>query len=204
MLIQKNTLSDKETIYLVVIVSMMSLKNLYDEGYYFSNIQRTNAFKVLKQELTGNCSNWHASKLLSYSDTLAKYISTNDRIDHLVNLSFETLDINDGNLARVEICRIGIEGLRDRGLLKGELWHLYKKNLADFSDEQVRNALNEEIFDISYTCDDLSRENDIKTVSIIEGTDLETRLEKLSRLYKDKLITKKVYEEKQAELLSEL
>jgi hypothetical protein len=35
-------------------------------------------------------------------------------------------------------------------------------------------------------------------------TNLEERLEKLNKLYKNKLITKKVYEEKQAKLLSEL
>ena len=37
-----------------------------------------------------------------------------------------------------------------------------------------------------------------------EDNDLKVSLEKLTELYKDKLITKKVYEEKQAELLSEL
>jgi hypothetical protein len=194
MLGKKNTLSDKEAIYIVTVVAMMSLKNLYDNGTYLSSVQRSASFNLIKQQIRGDCSTWHASKLMSYADTLAKYIE----------LSYETMDVNDSNLARAEVCRIGIEGLRDRGLLNGELWHLYRKNLSDFTNEQIRDAINEEIFDTPQASNSEPIDIEPEIDADDEETDLEVRLEKLSRLYKSKLITKKVYEEKQAEILAEL
>lgn len=204
MLGKKNTLSDKEAIYVVTVVAMMSLKNLYDNGTYLSSVQRSASFNLIKQQLRGDCSAWHASKLMSYADTLAKYISTRDSVNNLVELSYETMDVNDSNLARAEVCRIGIEGLRDRGLLNGELWHLYRKNLSDFTNEQIRDAINEEIFDIPQASNSEPIDIEPEIDADDEETDLEARLEKLSKLYKSKLITKKVYEEKQAEILAEL
>lgn len=60
-----------------------------------------------------------------------------------------------------------------------------------FHDEgdMIPNTLDSD--DIDFSADDMD-------------TNLEERLEKLNKLYKNKLITKKVYEEKQAKLLSEL
>jgi hypothetical protein len=205
----QNTLRDIETIHLVTSVAMFSLNDNYHGRGLYNGRKRALASNIIIGSYQGDCSTWHKSKLMAYADDVARYIMQWDRLEILCNEAFETGYKETVHAARAEVALVVLKGLRERGLLKGDLWHL--------NDEYSRQELIAELkilmasFDspeVTVAESSPNKTQAAKRTKTVKKKpkqkNVNARLSELKDLHTKGLITKAVYEKKQQAILEDL
>jgi len=205
----QNTISDIEAIHLVASVAMFSLNDNYHGRGLYNGRKRALASKIIIGSYQGDCSTWHKSKLMAYADDVARYIMQWERVELLCNEAFKTGYKETVDAARAEVALIVLKGLRERGLLKGELWHL--------NDEYSRQELVAELKilmasfdppDVKVAESPPNKPRAAKRTKTVKKkpkpNNVTARLSELKDLHAAGLITKAVYEKKQQAILEDL
>ena len=211
-MLSQNTLHDIEAVHLVTSVAMFSLNDNYHGRGLYNGRKRALAANIIMRSYEGDCSTWHKSKLMAYADDVSRYILQWERVELLCNGAFETGYKETVHAARAEVALIVLNGLRERGLLKGELWHL--------NDQYSRQELIAELGKLMASFDPTevpvaetspiktSKAKKTKTVKKTKNKpkpkNVNARLSELKDLHTKGLITKSVYEKKQQAILEDL
>ena len=78
MFFKKNTLTLDEITDAIVFISLLSIGFLIKKGRLLDDKQRVKLWEQRKVIYSGDCSNWHASKICVNADNLARYVASNE------------------------------------------------------------------------------------------------------------------------------